>query len=304
MGRQRPRLDAPRTRSLRTVVIGVIALLVSACGAAQGSIAKVPALQTGSMTVDGFVRYYRVYTPTGLPAQPVPLLVVLHGGQQYGDAMEQLTGFDSLAEADNFVVAYPNGHGQTWNAGNCCGFPNVSTDNEIDFINALITRVSAGRRVDQSRVYVTGFSAGAAMTHTVGCRLANRVAAIASVAGTLDTALCHPQQPISVLEIHGTADLELMYGGGGIGGLGAPLPAIPDMMAAWASLDGCSAQPSNQTNGSVQTMKWMGCGDGASVVLDTVESGSHNWYEPALGGSDGALDTTQTVWQFLSSHHH
>lgn len=279
-------------------------MFAAACGAAPATPTAGLALQTGSMQVDGLTRYYRVYTPPGLPAKPVPLLVALHGGQQYGDAMEQLTGFDSLAEADHFIVAYPNGHGQTWNAGNCCGYPNVSTANEVDFISALIARLSSGRRVDESRVYVTGFSAGAAMTHTIGCRLANRVAAIASVAGTMDVRSCHPASPVSVLEIHGTADPELLYGGGGIGALeGEPEPATPDIMAAWASLDGCSPAASTLTSGSVQTSKWTGCARGTSVLLDTVEGGSHNWYAPALGGSDAALDATQAVWRFLSAQH-
>ena len=282
----------------------VIAISVlAACGGGTSGSPQA-AIRFGSMQVDGFTRVYRDYVPPGLPDKPVPLLVALHGGNQYGDAMEQMTGFDSLAEADNFIVAYPNGHGQTWNAGNCCGRPNVSTANEVDFISALITRLSAGGRIDPSRIYVTGFSAGAAMTHTIGCRLANRVAAIASVAGTMDIALCHPASPVSALEIHGTADDELRYGGGGIGALeGEPEPATPDIMAAWASLDGCSPAASTQTSGSVQMSKWTGCAGGTSVLLDTVEGGSHNWYEPSLGGSDGSVDATQVIWQFLSAQH-
>lgn len=297
------RLFSLRSRLHRAAVGCVVTLIASACGAAQATGTRTTAVQMGSMQVDGYSRYYRVYTPPSLPAKPVPLLIALHGGQQYGDAMEQLTGFDSLAEADSFVVVYPNGHGQTWNAGNCCGYPNVSADNEVDFIDALITRLMSVRHIDRSRIYVTGFSAGAAMTHTIGCRLAGRVAAIASVAGTVDTASCHPQAPVSVLEIHGTADLELLYGGGGIGGLGKPLPAIPDMMAAWASLDGCPSTPATQAGGSVQVTKWAPCSGRTSVVLDTVEGGSHNWYAPQLGGADASLDASQAVWQFLSSMH-
>ena len=282
----------------------VVAVVIAGCGGVQTSTVATNPRTFGTMTVDGLRREYIEYTPPDLPAKPVPLLLALHGGQQYGDAMEQMTGFDSLAEGDRFIVAYPNGHGQTWNAGNCCGYPNVSTANEVDFISALIARLSTGGRVDQSRVYVTGFSAGAAMAHTIGCRLANRVVAVASVAGTMDIRSCHPASPVSVLEIHGTADPELLYGGGGIGAIeGEPEPATPDMMAAWALLDGCSPASSTQTSGSVQTSKWTGCNGGTSVLLDTVVGGSHNWYEPSLGGSDGALDTTQVVWQFLSAQH-
>lgn len=119
----------------------------------------------------------------------------------------------------------------------------------------------------------------------------------------MDAASCHPQQPVSVLEIHGTADLELLYGGGGIGGLGKPLPTIPDMMATWAALDGCLSTPVTLGGGTVQVTTWTPCSGDTSVVLDTVEGGSHNWYAPQLEGADAALDATRAVWQFLSAKH-
>lgn len=255
------------------------------------------------MQVDGWTRAYRVYTPPDItPAHPVPLLVALHGGQQYGDGMEQLTGFDSLAEGDHFIVVYPNGHGQTWNAGDCCGYPNVSSANEVDFINALIVRLEAGGLVDRSRVYATGFSAGAAMAYTLACRLSTRIAAVAVMSGTMDPDTCHPQMPVAVMEIHGTADLELLYGGGGIGALTAqPLAATPDIIATWASLDSCPRAPATMTNGDVHTTRWSGCAGGTSVVLNTVESGDHNWYGPQLTGADASLDATSAIWQFVSS---
>lgn len=253
------------------------------------------------MQVDGFTRVYRVYTPPGTsPAHPVPLLIALHGGQQYGDAMEQLTGFDSLAEGEHFMVAYPNGHGQTWNAGNCCGFPNVTAANEVDFIDALITRLESGGRVDRTRVYATGFSAGGAMAYALACNLSSRIAAIGVMSGTMDLNACHPQHPVSVLEIHGTADLELLYGGGGIGVLrGDVLPATPDIVSRWAQLDACPNGPETQASATVQLTTWRTCAAGTRVQLQTVQGGDHNWYSPQLPGADASVDATQTIWQFV-----
>lgn len=288
-------------RCMSTLV--VLAAGVSACGGSPASGTASRSIVDGTMQVDGFTRAYRVYTPPGVTAaHPGPLLLALHGGNQYGDAMEQLTGFDSLAEADHFIVAYPNGHGQTWNAGNCCGNPNVSSDNEVDFIDALIVHLEAGGLVDRSRVYATGFSAGAAMAYTLACRLANRIAAIAVMSGTMDPDTCHPRMPVAVMEIHGTADPELLYGGGGIGALtGKPLAATPDIVATWASLDSCPDAPATTTNGDVQTTRWTRCSGGTSVMLNTVQSGDHNWYGPQLSGADASLDATQVIWQFVSS---
>jgi polyhydroxybutyrate depolymerase len=277
--------------------------LAAACGAGGTATPASGPHTTGTITVDGILRDYILYTPPGLRSKPVPLLLALHGGQQYGDAMEQITGFDSLAEADGFIVAYPNGHGQTWNAGSCCGRPNVTTDNEVDFISALIDRLSAGGRVDRSRVYVTGFSAGAAMAYTIGCRLSNEVAAIAPVAGTMDLDACHPHDPVSVMEIHGTSDIELLYDGGESAGSTKLTPSTPSVVQQWASLDGCTAPQPTEHETGVDVMRWTGCGAGTSVVLDTVELGTHDWYGPQLDGADASIDATKAVWQFVSAQH-
>jgi polyhydroxybutyrate depolymerase len=283
----------------RWFVPAVIGLLSAACGGATASSSH-QAVRYGTMQVDGYTRVYREYVPPNLPSKPVPLLVALHGGNQYGDALEQTTGFDSLAEADGFIVAYPNGHGQTWNAGTCSGYPNVSTDNEVHFIDALITKLSAGGRIDPSRVYLSGFSAGAAMAYTAACRLAPRIAGVAVVSGTMDLNSCHPQEPVSIMEIHGTADQELGYNGGTVGLTGAVSPPTPQLVQTWAALDACSRPPATDTGGSVQVTKWTGCAGGTTVVLQTVQGGDHNWYTPQLGGADASLDATQVVWQFLS----
>ena len=46
---------------------------------------------------------------------------MLHGA--FGDAeqAENSYGWDQLADSAKFVVAYPDGVGQTWNAHGCCG---------------------------------------------------------------------------------------------------------------------------------------------------------------------------------------
>lgn len=300
--------DRRRRARLRRVgflswALAAATVVIAACG---GGATKTPGKDpqtTGTITVDGIVRNYILFTPPDLPSKPVPLLLALHGGQQYGDAMEQLTGFDSLAAADGFIVVYPNGHGQTWNAGNCCGHPNVTADNEVDFISQLITKLSAGGRIDASRVYVTGFSAGAAMTYTIGCRLSDRVAAIAPVAGTMDLDTCQPTNPVSVMEIHGTTDLELLYDGGVVDGNGAVTPSTPSILQKWASLDGCTDSQPPEKQGGVDMMRWTGCSAGTSVALTTVEGGSHNWYGPQQDGADAAIDATRAVWQFVHLLH-
>ena len=63
-----------------------------------------------------------------------------------------------------------------------------SASNNVDdlgFISAMIDFLEARYAADPVRIYCTGFSNGASMTFSVGLNLANRIAAIAPVAGHL-----------------------------------------------------------------------------------------------------------------------
>ena len=83
-------------------------------------------------TPDGRVRTYHVYVPASVAnAGRVPLLLALHGGGGSGAQFERNSGFDALADANHFVVVYPDGteiggtsilaSGHVWNGGRCCG---------------------------------------------------------------------------------------------------------------------------------------------------------------------------------------
>jgi len=66
-------------------------------------------------------------TPASLGANtPVPLVLALHGGTGWGEQFQCNSGFDGIAEANQFLVVYPDGvpltvkitpDGRTWNGG-------------------------------------------------------------------------------------------------------------------------------------------------------------------------------------------
>ena len=80
------------------------------------------------------------------------------------------------------------------------------------------------------------------MATRLACERADVVSAIAPVAGTLGTAFpCAPSRPVSVMEVHGSADPVVPFGGGSMLGRGgySDIVAAPAMAERWRALDGC-----------------------------------------------------------------
>ena len=131
-------------------------------------------------------------------AQPYPLVIALHGSGANGETVRHQSGLDSVADANGWVVAYPNGVsgplglGADWNVGTCCGVASRDSVDDVRFMVAIIDRVSAKLPVNQRRVYVVGFSDGARMAYHVACRASPRVAAVGVVSGSLRDANCVP----------------------------------------------------------------------------------------------------------------
>lgn len=150
------------------------------------------------------------------------------------------------------------------------------------------------------------------MALRLGCQ-SDAFAAIAPVAGTLLTD-CSNARPISVLQIHGTADDRVPYNGGpgkAFAANGNPRvdgPSVPSVNATWRSIDACGP-PSSNTGGDVTT-ETAACANGLTVELISVAGAGHQWpggvAKPVLEKLAGipppstALNATDTIWQFFS----
>ncbi|MGH9126980.1 MAG: alpha/beta hydrolase family esterase [Acidimicrobiales bacterium] len=279
--------------------------LLAACGHSGGPAEPPPqpAVQMRQFTFDGVVRHYRVYDPPTPGARPPSaLVVVLHGGAASIDDAVSTTMFDQAATEGNFIVAYPQGIDGVWNAKFCCGVAPGLGNDDVGFLNQLLDRLEAEYPVDTTRVYFSGVSNGAMMAYLFACEHADRVTAVGAVAGAMVLDTCQPSRPVSILEIHGTADPEVPYQGGQAAAVVGGTFDYPSSMALaqrWAQIDGCGAK-SSTTAGPDTTASWSGCQAGTAVSLVSVDGGGHVWFAPGLGAADGSVDATSLLWHFFS----
>ncbi|MEX2207646.1 MAG: PHB depolymerase family esterase [Myxococcota bacterium] len=243
------------------------------------------------------------------PNTPAPLIVLLHGYGANGAGQDLYMGFSLLANEFGFLFINPDGlldplNNRFWSATDaCCNFFANPTDDSA-YVRGLIDTVRSQYNVDERRIFVTGHSNGGFMSYRMACDHAEVVAAIASFAGaTYDNpASCSPSEPVNVLQIHGTADGTILYGGGSIN---LPYPGAVESVETWNAYNGCSNSAdtsapnldliSNLAGAETSVARYTdGCQLGGSGELWTIQDGVH---VPAL-----TANYARSVVEYMYAH--
>ena len=243
----------------------------------------------------------------------MPLLILMHGGGGSAAQVQRSTQMDVDADQYGFVVAYPNGSGRlgdtllTWNSGHCCGYALQNQVDDVGFLSLLIDRLIEHYSIDPNRVYLAGMSNGAMMAYRAGAELADKVAGIGPVSGSIGGRVTEsgfeiippsPTQPVSVMAFNGKQDQHVPYEGG-IGPAaineGRVDLSVDASISYWVEADGCDALPETikQANGNIIIDTYSGCKGDTQVVLVTIVDGGHAW--PGGRGSPVGDVPTQDI---------
>jgi polyhydroxybutyrate depolymerase len=262
--------------------------------------APAPGSFSGSYVSGGFNRRVIVHVPPAVAGRALPVVLALAGANQSSEFFERYTGLSALADGEQFIAVYPTATGlhPLWTIND----DHPGAANDVVFLSGLLDGIGQRLCVDPSRIYSLGVSNGGGMTARLACELSGRIAAVVSVAGGYRSLPpCHPDVPVSVLEIHGTADPDVRYLGSGGGGPGAVGP----FLSGWAARNGCRARPRRRRVGvALLRLDWTGCRLGADVSHIEVFGGGHQ-LPGGLPHDRGPRSTFSAVWEawrFLRAH--
>lgn len=249
---------------------------------------------------DGVPRTANVIVPAGYDdTSPVPLVLNLHGLTSNAGQQELFSGMNPTADAEGFVLAYPNGIGSSWNAGACCGTAQQQMVDDVGFLRALVEHLETLVCIDPARVYAAGMSNGGFMSNRLGCEAADLFAAIGPVSATLLADDCAPSRPLPVLMFNGTADALVPYNGGLFQG-------AQQSFQDWAQINGCVGDPvPGKSVGAASCETYDQCEAGVSVTLCTIEGMGHCWPGQPIcpfGQANTDLKANAELWAFFGQY--
>ena len=291
--------------------------------------APVQGQQTVDFSAAGDTGSYIVETPPETVAHhPLPLVLDLHGYEESAAIQVDISGLGTYGATKGFITVTPQVNEMVPHWNQALG----SAD--LKFVGDLLTHVTNTLCVDRHRVFVAGYSNGAFMTSSLVCTNADKIAAVATVAGIQTPSGCHPSRPVPVIAFHGTADPFVPYQGGigpaaakltapnGHGTLGSYLGSsqlkgispstlpIPTEEARWAARNGCGKTKTRTGVASGVTLVAYHCPSGAAVELYRENGDGHIWagspfmtqITSLVGKTTFAISANQLMWNFFRHH--
>jgi len=278
-------------RFLLITAVAIAATGFSSNGQAQCAPGAERGVSEQRVTSGGLERTYRLFVPAAYDGRTrLPLVLDLHGSGGTAAGQAATSRFEALAEREGFLVAtlQAGTQGNRWNVPITDDRPD-----DVKYVSDVIDQVAARACADTQRVYATGFSGGARMSSLLACKLNDRIAAIAPMAGLRWPGPCSGRA-IPVLTFHGLADPQNTYDGHAENRGAEWVESVPEALAGWAKHNGCSGEPKlDDPPGPLSTLAYRGCD--AEVRLVRVDGLVHAW-------ARSEVDATAEMWKFFRAN--
>ena len=268
---------------------------------------------------EGLSRSYILYVPASYDGtQSVPLVLNLHGYTSNSGQQMIYSNFYTIADTEGFIIAHPLGT----NDGNGAAFWNAEINSVLDvddvsFLNTLIDLISSNYNINTNRIYSMGMSNGGFMSYTLACMLSDKIAAIASVTGSMtenQIEFCDPQSSVPVMQIHGTADPTVLYEGYTGPSVGLEIASIDNLISYWVNVNDCNTEPVLNNVPDINLLDlctaehyvYSNGTNNSSVELYKIINGGHTWPGagfPLFGNNTNQdFSASEKIWEFFNKY--
>ena len=201
----------------------------------------------------------------------------------------------SLAEADTFILIYPQGSCldglSHWNA--CpLGGDNKSNADDFGFIESMITEISSQYNVDMERIYAAGYSNGGMMAYGLANYKSDLIAAVASVSGVMLDCTGPTNHPMPVVHLHGASDGVIPYNGS------SDYNSAQSVLDHWINFNNTVLTPTVTSDNNIEHYVYDQGDSSVSVEHYKYIGGDHVWFSANFQGQN----TSELVWNFVSRY--
>lgn len=260
-----------------------------------------------SFAVGGTERTTFVAGPDAPAGQPLPVVLSFHPFGLGNEFWDDYSDLSQVGTDRGYVVVTPLGSTDLllprWTVRG--GLPGAD---DAAFVDAILARLGAEACIDTSRIYATGFSAGAAFSVSLSCERPGLLAAVAGSGGTNLALPCPDGPPVDALVLHGNED-PIVPPAGQTGALPPAGISVDDVVASFAARGACGDDTATPVRPTVELRRFSGCVPGGEVASLSF-TGGHTW-----PGKDGLLfaglvtgatnfefDATLTVLDWFDAH--
>ena len=254
-------------------------------------------LETNSISVNQTTRTYLTYWPS-VTSGLVPVIIDFHGGAGTAEVQYITSNFVDIADREGILVIYPQADvraGSVWNTLHSEEGNKVAGVDDFGFIAAIIESFDSNPNIDTSRIYVSGYSNGAAMAYQIACHLNNDIAGFVVMSGLFPLEAEYPcdiTHETPGIIINGTSDYERPMTG--IEGYALPVREA----ASWWAIQNGSTQESTIQDRNIERTTYE-TPSGTQIQLFLVEGGGHDWFTFDVDD----VPMNEFIWEFLSSSH-
>jgi poly(3-hydroxybutyrate) depolymerase len=249
-------------------------------------------------------REFYVYIPETAKKINNPVIIAFHGFESNANAMRYLIHPDLLSQEYGFIMVYPQGIRNSWNAGIGRGALRSESDDE-SFVSQMIDTLISKYKINKKEVFTLGFSNGAQMAVSAACNLPKRIRAVGMVSHVYNLPSCSFTDEIPIAIIHAIDDNIVPFKGGGINNF----PSHDSTVKYFKLLNKTDTSSSIVLNkNTVTCLSFKNKAEDVEVIDCICNKGGHTWPgglevdEKLFGSVNKDLNATEFMMKFFTKY--